>query len=171
MWSQARCWIGGVALFAIACGGMAGAPAAANADEPAPEDLPYAKAPPPPPVMATSEWNAAHRRSDRPLVVYTEPGDIPRLDPDRIDQLLEAPEGVDVEMAGGGKSLERRLSQYAPSEASEAAVREQVYAVERGRGCGCRSAGPTDTRFWALFVGAIAVLFARRRHSGVRSTA
>src|SRR5688572_10886072 len=59
MWSRAWCWLSGALVFSMACGGMAA---------------------PPPPVMAASEWRSAHRRSDRPLVVYTDPGEIPRLE-------------------------------------------------------------------------------------------
>jgi Ca-activated chloride channel family protein len=95
--------------------------------------------------------------------------------PDRVDQLLERPEGVDVEAAGGaelGLDAEEATLGLAPPSAARP---EATYAVEERsaskRGCGCRTAAPADPRFWPLFAAAIAVHFARRRRSGVRSAA
>ena len=111
MWSQARIWISGMAFFAMACGGMAGGHDAASAGELDPGDLPYSEAPPPPAVLAANEWTAIQRASGRPLVVYTDPGDIPRLELATDDHQRLPLEHTHVEAALTGFVAEVEVTQ------------------------------------------------------------
>jgi Ca-activated chloride channel family protein len=105
--------------------------------------------------------------------------------PERIVQPVEAPEGVDVAMAGGvthsthgnlageafededgepdGEDLDKAESPPEPTTAGAALAREEVYEVDRGRGCGCRAGGSDRPGAWLFAVIGVVALVARRR--------
>jgi Ca-activated chloride channel homolog len=112
--------------------------------------------------------------------------------PERVVQPVEAPEGVDVAMAGGvehsvrgnftgggedkdgvsDESDDTEALEQAPPVMAGAApaepTREEVYEVESQRGCGCRAASSDRSGAWSLALLGVAVLVARRRRAGVR---
>jgi Ca-activated chloride channel homolog len=100
-----------------------------------------------------------------------------RGDPRTLVQPVEAPEGVDVEMAGGVRqeaALELAPEPMDdPSEPDAAYASDAMssspglYAVEKRRGCGCRAAGSHGSA-WGLaaFVSLALALMARRRRPG-----
>lgn len=118
--------------------------------------------------------------------------------PDRVVQPVEEPEGVDVDMAGGermrslaggagygyefsddplrsdGEILLTGPLAGAPAmqKSDTRAIREQVYIVERRRGCGCRLVAPERDLDGVALLGLSALLsfgFARRRALSARA--